>query len=341
MARLHDLTARLQRCAAAADLQEIDLDEVRELLGELSARSIERLISMKELLLDAGYCTVEGSSLRLTARGTRRIGEKILADVFRRVDRRAQGEHRDSRTGPGLDSQLGRKPYEFGDPFLLDTSTTLMNAVSRGERSPGLKLTPADFEVSQTEKASRAATVLLVDMSRSMHLRQCSVAARRVALALHALIRARFPRDHLYLVGFSDYGRVLAPHALFERPEALQPRGTNIQHGLAVARQVLSPHRGGTRQILLLSDGEPTSHAEGGDVVHAYPPSARTLDATLREVNACTREGIRINTYMLAFTPDLVDFVKRITEMNRGRALYATPDRLDEYVLADYARQRR
>jgi uncharacterized protein with von Willebrand factor type A (vWA) domain len=182
--------------------------------------------------------------------------------------------------------------------------------------------------------------VLLLDLSLSMPMRDNFLAAKKVAMALHALIASRFPRDYLGIVGFSEVARELTPHQL---PEVSWDfvYGTNMQHALLLARRMLGRHSG-TRQVLMITDGEPTSHVlEDGSVFFHYPPVAETVEATLAEVARCTREGIRINTFMLDATSYLRRFVERLTRMNRGRAFFTTPDTLGDYVLVDFIEQKR
>jgi uncharacterized protein with von Willebrand factor type A (vWA) domain len=233
------------------------------------------------------------------------------------------------------------KPYSFGDPFLLDLQATLMNAALRQGGGSPLHLAVQDFEVYRTEYLTRSSTVLLLDMSRSMPLRGCFIAARKVALALNSLIRTQFPRDHLYIVGFSDYARQVRPETLHQLTWGEYVYGTNIQHGLMVARRLLGRHKVANKQIILITDGEPTAHFEGDRVQFSYPPTPRTFQETLREVKRCTQEGIIINTFMLERSHYLADFVKQMTHVNRGRAFFVPPDRLGDYILVDYVASRR
>lgn len=199
---------------------------------------------------------------------------------------------------------------------------------------------PDDFEVYRSEQLTRTATVLLVDMSRSMLLRGCYLAAKRVAIALDTLIRTQYPRDHLSIVGFAYYARELRPEALATLSWHGYEYGTNLQHGLLLARRILARQRAANREIVVITDGEPTAHFEDGQVEFSYPPTRRTVQETLREVVRCTKDGITINTFMLERTPALTDFIGLVTELNRGRAFYAEPERLGEYVLVDFVRRR-
>jgi uncharacterized protein with von Willebrand factor type A (vWA) domain len=158
-----------------------------------------------------------------------------------------------------------------------------------------------------------------------------------VAVALDTLIRTQFPRDELHVIGFAYYAREIRPGSLAALSWHGYEYGTNLQHGLMLARRILARSHGGNREIVIITDGEPTAHFEDGQVEFSYPPTRRTITETLKEVGRCTREGITINTFMLERSRALAEFVERLTRLNRGRAFYATPERLGEYILVDYA----
>jgi uncharacterized protein with von Willebrand factor type A (vWA) domain len=346
---LDALEDQLAAVEEPGDLAGLDRDAARELLGPESARDLEALDELARQLEQAGYLTRRGERLELTPRGSRRIGQKVLDDLFARLSRDAFGGHRIDRAGRGGEREETTKPYEFGDPFHLDIRGTIDNALQRPENAPferlargepGVRLSPEDFEVFRTEQLTRTSTVLLVDMSRSMLLRGCFVAAKKVAVALDTLIRTQFPHDDLTVIGFAYYARELRPEALAELTWHGYEYGTNLQHGLMLARRILARQRGADRQIVVITDGEPTAHFENGQVEFSYPPTRRTIQETLREVQRCTRDGIVINTFMLERSRALAEFVALVTRMNRGRAFYATPERLGEYVLVDFVSRR-
>jgi uncharacterized protein with von Willebrand factor type A (vWA) domain len=345
--RLQSLDAledALGEIESPADIAGLDRDQVTELLGEESARDLAALDELARQLEEAGYLTRHGERLDLTPRGSRRIGQKVLDDLFARLSRDAFGGHRTDRAGRGGEREETTKPYEFGDPFHLDIRGTIENALRRPENAPGagvrtgrgVSLSAADFEVFRTEELTRTSTVLLVDMSRSMLLRGCFLAAKKVAVALDTLIRTQFPHDDLSIIGFAYYARELRSESLAELTWQGYEYGTNLQHGLMLARRILDRQRGANRQIVVITDGEPTAHFENGQVEFSYPPTRRTIQETLREVQRCTRDGITINTFMLERSRALAEFVALITRMNRGRAFYATPEHLGEYVLVDF-----
>jgi uncharacterized protein with von Willebrand factor type A (vWA) domain len=343
MRRMHDLDTlekNLESAQETGTLEHVDADTVQKTMGETAHRSVEQLKLLDEVLEKAGYVSQNGESLELTARGVRRIGQKALRDIFADLSRDAFGNHDTRSQGSGGEAVESSRPYEFGAPFLLDLHATLMNAVQRSGPDQPVRLAVQDFQVFHTEQLSQASTVLMLDMSRSMPLRGCFAAAKKVALALNSLIRLQFPRDHLYLVGFADYARELQPEALYRLSWGDYVYGTNIQHGLMLARQLLGRHKAGTRQVILITDGEPTAHFEGDRVHFAYPPTFRTFQETLREAKRCTQEGIVINTFMLERSHYLTDFVTQMTRINHGRAFFATPERLGDYILVDYVKNR-
>ncbi len=341
LSEMERLERQLRQAQAPGDLERIDPKQVERLLGEDAAREVQQLRDLAKTLEEAGYLDRQGDRLTLTARAIRKIGETALREVFASLRRDRFGRHALDRRGGGGDRTDDTKPYEFGDPFLLDLEETVMTALER--RGPGLpvRLEPGDFHVYRTEASTRAATVVMLDMSRSMLNSGCFLPAKKVALALSALIRAQFPRDRLHVVGFSLYAREFTVEELPGLAWSEWSIGTNIHHGLEVARTLLGRDRGANKQILMVTDGEPTAHMEGGEAQFAYPPTRRTLQATLEEVQRCTREGITINTFMLDESDMLVAFVEQMARINRGRAFFVTPERLGEFVLVDYVRGKR
>ncbi len=302
------LSDALSDVGSAADLAAIDRADVQDLLGDDGLRDLDALDDIARRLEAAGYLTRDGDRLELTPRGSRRIGQKVLDDLFSRLRRDAFGGHRLDRAGRGGERTEATKAYEFGDPFHLDLRGTMFNALGREENAPAiraaagqhrLQLRPSDFEVLQTEQLTRTSTVLLVDMSRSMLLRGCFLAAKKVAVALDTLIRTQYPSDQLTVIGFAYYAREIRPGALAELTWHGSEYGTNLQHGLLLARRILERTPAANKEIVVITDGEPTAHFEDGQVEFNYPPTRRTIQETLREVVRCTRSGITINTFML------------------------------------------
>jgi uncharacterized protein with von Willebrand factor type A (vWA) domain len=344
---LDRLEGQLDGAGGPGDLGSIDRADVHDLLGADAARDLDALEDLADRLERAGYLERDGDRLELTPRGHRRIGQKVLDELFARLDRDAFGAHRLANIGRNGERDETSKPIEFGDPFHLDLRGTLGNALRRDENAPSrrvpgvpLRLRPEDFEVFRTEHTTSASTVLLIDMSRSMLLRNCYLAAKKVAIALDTLIRTQYPRDNLAIVGFAYYARELRPEQLAALSWHTYEYGTNLQHGLLLARRILARQRSANKEIVVITDGEPTAHFENGQVEFSYPPTRRTIRETLREVVRCTKDGITINTFMLERSPALTDFIGYVTELNKGRAFYAEPERLGEYVLVDFVQRR-
>ena len=341
LAQMEQLEQQIRRAQGPKDLEKIDPAEVEKLLGPEAARDLERLREIARKLEEAGYLERRGDQLRLTARAIRKIGDKALQDIFAHLKRDRFGRHAVEHRGSGGDRTDDAKPYEFGDPFLLDLKETLMNAVERNGPGTPVRLSPGDFEVFRTELQTQAATVVMLDMSRSMLNNGLFLPAKKVALALHALLRSQFPRDTLHILGFSLYAREFTPEQLPGLSWSEWNIGTNMHHGFQLSRQLLGRHKGPNKQIIMVTDGEPTAHMEGGEAQFAYPPTRLTFQETLREAQRCTREGITINTFMLEQSRTLMAFVEQMARVNHGRAFFATPDRLGEYVLVDYVRNKR
>ncbi len=334
------LEEALRQAMRTGNLEDVDPDKLAELLGDEARRAWEELDRLRKLLQDAGYIT-GGDKIDLTARGVRRIGQKALKEVFTHLKKDRLGNHLVDTRGANGDVLGDTKPYEFGDPFQIDLQATVKNAVLRGGPQVPVTLGPQDFEVFRTEHMTRVATVVLLDQSRSMGLFNNFQAAKKVTLALMALIRTQYPRDTLHIVGFSDYAREIKEEDLAKSSWNAWVSGTNLHHALMLSRKLLAKEKGGSRQILLITDGEPTAHLEEGRSFFSYPPSYRTELETLKEVKQCTQEDIVINTFMLENSYQLVNFIDRLTKINRGRAFYSSASSLGEYVLVDYVSNRR
>ncbi len=338
---LDELERQVQDVAQTGNVDNLDPDKVGELLGEEAKRAAEALKRVTEMLEEAGYIKKKGSKLELTPKGIRKIGQKALREVFDELKRDRIGQHEIHLRGNSGEDTGETKLYEFGDPFDVDLRRSLTNAVARGGAQIPVKLSPEDFEIHRLEEVSQASTCLLLDQSRSMGMFGSFLAAKKVAMALYTLIHSQFPRDKLYFIGFSDYAMELKGEDLPEVNWNAWVSGTNMQHAFMLSRKLLSKQKIGTRQIIVITDGEPTAHIEGDRAYFAYPPSFRTLQETLKEVKRCTQEGIVINTFMLESSSYLLDFVDKMTRINKGRAFYTTPDKLGKFVLVDYLSNRR
>ncbi len=342
MSELGDLDQLEQLMRSAPNpgaLAEVDIERVRELLGDDAAASLDRMSEITRMLTDAGLIEQREGRVELTPKGMRRLGQNALSELFRQLDRDQLGRHELEQSGAGHERNHQTKPYEWGDPFNLHIGRTIRNAILRGETAP-VRLSPDDFEIEQTEHIVRSSTVLMLDLSLSMPMRDNFLPAKKVAMALHSLITMQYPRDYMGIVGFSEVARILTAEQL---PEVSWDfvYGTNMQHGFQLARQLLS-RQSGTKQIIMITDGEPTAHINAhGEPEFHYPPQRSTVDATLLEVARCTKDDIRINTFMLDPDRSLQHFIEQMTKLNGGRAFFTTPQTLGDYVLVDFIEQKR
>jgi uncharacterized protein with von Willebrand factor type A (vWA) domain len=342
MQQMDDLMGQLQDAERGGDIDDIDRDLLKELMGDDAADNLDDLKELLDALEKAGYIRpTDENRWELTPRGSRMIGQKALGEIYERLKRQNMGNHalpEEGRFGERLEQT---KPYEFGDPFHLHMPRTIRNAIHRDGPSTPVSLTPDDFEIYRSEMITSTATAMLVDLSWSMALRGSFQAAKKVALALHNLITSQYPKDSFYIIGFAAYAKELQAHDLPYLQWDEYVLGTNMQHALLLAEKKLSQHHGGTKQIIMISDGEPTSHLENGQAQFAYPPTPETFRATFRAVKTCTRKGIAINTFMLDSSYYLKAFMDEIAKINGGRVFYTSPEKLGEYILVDYVQHKR
>jgi len=339
--QMEGLEDQFQEARRLDDLEAIDSEKVKHLLGDEEYQSIEQLKELMKTLEEAGYIQKKGNRWELTARGIRKIGQKALQDIFNKLKRDSFGRHISPFRGVGGERTDESKTYQFGDPFLLDLEKTLMNALHRGGTGTPVGLAKDDFEVYRTEFTTQSSTVLLIDMSMSMIYNGCQPAAKKVAVALESLIRSQFPRDNLYIVGFSFIAREYKPDELVEMGRYDHSMGTNMAHGLMLARQLLARHHGVNKQIIMITDGGPTVWYEDDRWQFAYPPNPWAEQQALLEVQRCTRENITINTFMLEDDNWMVAFVNQLAKINNGRTFYADKNNLGEYLLVDYLNSKR
>ena len=341
MRQLDELINQVQAAERSGDLDRIDRELLKDLLDDDAAESLDDLKKLLEALEKAGYIRPAGDKWELTPRGSRMIGQKALGEIYARLRRQSLGNHAlpdEGRFGERLEQT---KQHEFGDPFHLHMARTIRNAIDRdGPRTP-VRLMHQDFEIYRSELITATATAMLVDLSWSMALRGSFQAAKKVALALHNLITSRFPKDSFYIIGFAAYAKQLKAHDLPFLQWDEYVLGTNMQHALLLAERLLAKHNAGSKQIIMISDGEPTAHLENGRARFAYPPTAATYRATLRAVKKCTQKSIAINTFMLDADYELKAFMDAIARINGGRVFYTSPEKLGEYILVDYVQGKR
>ncbi len=339
--KMDRLEGQLRESQYQRSLDKVDEKLLRELVGDEAAADLERMRSVTKVLEEAGYIRQKDGEYELTPRGIRKIGQKALQNIFEKLRRDNGAGHRLDITGSGGERMPETKPYEFGDDLNLDINRTIMNAISRDPQALPVREGPVglkveDFEVYRSEATTRSATVLMLDLSLSMPMRGNFEAAKRVAVALDNLIRSQYPRDSLFVVGFSSYARQIKKEDLTGmRWDEFDPY-TNLQHGLYLARKLLAKEICTNKQIILVSDGEPTAHFEGKYLYFRFPPSLRTLQLTMNEVRRCTQKSITINTFMLEGGRSFSSFVNRMARINKGRVFYTSANNLGQYLLQDF-----
>jgi uncharacterized protein with von Willebrand factor type A (vWA) domain len=337
--RLEELEQALGQDYPGASLEDIDADRLRETLGEDAVRDLARLRAIEKMLEDAGVIARSEGRLELTPRGVRKLGQRALTRVFERLQIAQPGSHEVSDAG-GADELTGStRPWQFGDSFRLDLGRTVHNAVVRSGPGKEVRLHPDDFEIAEAEHRTRTATVLLLDMSRSMPLRGHWLPAKRMALALHTLISTTYPEDHLEIIGFSDYARSMTPRDLAE-VDWEPVYGTNMEHAFNLAGRALAKHRDASKQVLLVTDGEPTAHLEGEHVFFNWPPVRETLEKTYREAMRLSKSGVTMNIFMLEQSPGLAGFIERLARIVGGRVFTTSGEEIGDLIVSDYVRMR-
>jgi len=307
----------------------------------------------------------------VTEKGLDFLGYKTLRSLLGSLGKSSMGRHDTSHLATGIEAEAASKPYEFGDTINLDVNTTLLSAIQREGLSVPINLEYKDLHVHQCDYQSSCATVVMLDCSHSMILygEDRFTPAKKVALALAHLIRTQYPGDSLKIVLFHDSAEEL-PMAKLATTQ-VGPYHTNTAEGLRLARRILQAQRKDMKQIVMVTDGKPTACFIEGDTGaptslsagrrHSagfnWQPSEKSnqrrlyknsmggdpwvMEATFREVQACRKSGIMINTFMLASDYYLVEFVKQMSAMTNGKAYFANPNNLSQFVLIDFLRRRK
>jgi uncharacterized protein with von Willebrand factor type A (vWA) domain len=337
---------RLEGQLSGNELDQVDRGLLERLLGSDAQQAFDGVARLESLLEESGYVTAEGDRYELTPRAVRKIGQLALRDIYKKLARDGMGQHAIKPNGFQERNSEETKRYSYGDPLNLNMVETLKNALRRGPGVP-LELRPEDFAVYQSDYATRASTVLLLDMSWSMSWDGRFAAAKKVAMAMGTLIRALYPRDYFAIVGFFTRAVEIKPNDL---PEATWNMGdpfTNLQDGLHLAAELLQRRPSRNQQVIVITDGQPTAYYSQGRLYCEWPLSfggisQKAAQETLREAGRVTRKGITINTFMLDDSPVLRNFIEEMTRINKGRAFYTRPEQLGEYLLVDYiARKKR
>jgi uncharacterized protein with von Willebrand factor type A (vWA) domain len=347
LADLEALSSQLSQGYAGASLADIDEELLERALGRPAVDDLAALRQLERELERQGFLNRSDGKLELSPKAVRRLGATALRRVFAKLDAAGRGEHDVADAGAAGELTGSSREWHFGDEQPLDVVRTVKNAVlrtahePRGDGDRHVRIAVDDFEVVETERRTGAAVALLVDLSYSMALRGTWGAAKSTAMALHSLVTTRFPQDAIQIIGFSSTAQVLRPETLAELSvDTLQ--GTNLQHGLMLARRFLAHHRDAEPVVLVVTDGEPTAHLEDdGTPFFCWPPMPETIARTVAEIERVARTGATVNVFALDPDPGLIHFVHDLTQRAGGLVFEPDADRLGEYVVADYLRARR
>jgi uncharacterized protein with von Willebrand factor type A (vWA) domain len=347
LADLEALSNQLSQGYAGASLADVDEELLERALGRPAVDDLAALRQLERELERQGYLNRSDGRLELSPKAVRRLGATALRRVFAKLQATGRGEHDVADAGAAGELTGSSREWQFGDEQPLDVVRTVKNAVlrtagvPRAEGDRRVRIAVEDFEVVETERRTGAAVALLVDLSYSMALRGTWGAAKSTAMALHSLVTTRFPQDAIQIIGFSSTAQVLRPETLAELSvDTLQ--GTNLQHGLMLARRFLAHHQDAEPVVLVVTDGEPTAHLEDdGTPFFCWPPMPETIARTVAEVERVARTGATVNVFALDPDPGLVHFVHDLTRRAGGRVFEPDADHLGEYVVADYLRTRR
>jgi Ca-activated chloride channel family protein len=355
---LEDLKKAIQRALEQGQLfDDQSLQEMMERLQSMTAEQMDSLLDkLVQKMVDEGQIAIEEPSsqnasapgmgdgkdsqvkFEVTDKSLDFLGFKTLKDLLGSLGKSSFGRHDTRDLATGIETSGSSKPYEFGDMLNLDVSETLFSAIRREGAKVPIDMEYGDLQVHQCEYQSSCATVLMLDCSHSMILygEDRFTPAKKVAMALAHLIRTQYPGDSLRCVLFHDSAEELAISQLAR--VQVGPYYTNTRDGLILAQRLLSRERKDMRQIVMITDGKPSclTLEDGRMYKNAFGLDPLVISRTLEEVNRCKKQGILINTFMLASDYGLVNFVQKVTEMCRGKAYFTTPYTLGQYLLMDY-----
>ncbi len=339
---LDDLLDQLGQNHPGATLDDIDVETVERTLGSSAAQDVRALQQLERELERQGWLVRGSEGLQLSPKALRRLGQTALRKVFEHLKDGSRGEHDIQDAGASGEATGASRAWQFGDEQPLDVVRTVSNAVRRTASTGGrgVRLAVEDFEIVETERRASASVALCVDLSYSMFADGRWGPMKQTALALAQLVATRFPQDALQIIGFNRLASALSVEQLAGiEPDLVQ--GTNLQHALHLAGRHLRRHPDGEPVVLVVTDGEPTAHLEGGYPFFSWPPTRETVEATVKEVDALTRYGAAINVFMLGEDAGLRRFVDAVARRNGGRVFTPDIERLGQYVVDDYLRARR
>jgi len=338
---VENLEKDLKRVYWGFDLESINEAQIEEILGDDRLRQWHEIKALASHLVREGVARPGPAGLRLTSRGLQKIAWHILKEIFRPRKTDPAATRRQPQHSSEPPAAHETRPYRFGDTLHLDLSRSVLNAVRRAGMQLPVRIAEQDFMVYDREPFSRSATVLLLDVSKSMRFEDRYIAAKKVALALYELSRRRYPQDRVAVVAFSmEARRVRKEEIPFLAWDEMNPY-TNMEAALEAARKTLALHRGFRRQIFLITDGEPTAHREQGTVFFQFPPHQKTLQRTLRAIANLSRQKIALSVFLLSREKSSIRFVDEMAKRSRGRVFHLSPQDLGQCVLMDYMDKKR
>jgi uncharacterized protein with von Willebrand factor type A (vWA) domain len=341
LAELDDLAEQLSQSYGGARMDDVDLDKLARQVGDQAAIDAKTLNELERALNETGYLK-RGSDgqLKLSPKAMRQLGKALLKDVANRMSGR-QGQRDMRHAGAAGELSGASREWTFGDTEPWNVTRTITNAVVRTvsegkDARSGVRLDVRDIEVNETEARTQAAVALLVDTSFSMAMANRWVPMKRTALALHQLISSRFRGDHLQLIGFGRSARVMEIEELTGL-DAMWDKGTNLHHALLLANRHFRKHPHAQPVLLIVTDGEPTSHLEpDGEVWFSYPPHPLTVAWSVRELDNAARLGAQTTIFRLGDDPGLARFLEQLADRVDGRVVSPELDDLGAAVVGSY-----
>lgn len=341
--KIEELEEKLKEGA----IRDIQPEMIREVLGEEAEADFSSLQKIMEMINESGYFVVHGNVIQMTPRAVRKIGNKILQDLFCDIRSKIAGMHKTKRSGNYEIDYEDRKKWEFGDNTNINIFSTLKNAIISGrynENTGEVKISPEDFEIYRSRFFARTSTALLIDTSWSMSWGNKFECAKKVAIALHSLINSFFPNDTLHIIAFFTVAMEIKPHELLSVELNMNDPFTNLQDAIKLSRKLLKKSSSEEKQIIVITDGQPTAYCVGNRVFVEWPVmgcSPNAMRETLKEVQEATKENIRINIFMIEENPQVEKFVEEIVRINKGRAFFTTPETLGKFLILDFVSRKR
>jgi uncharacterized protein with von Willebrand factor type A (vWA) domain len=316
--------------------EHIDDSLLEQAMGSDALQKWQAIKNLPETLLERGLISKSSSQFNFTPAGL----QKTAWNMLRETVKPARNEKLLRRLSAGLNTEpyliAGTRPYQFGDQLQLDTGASLMNTLKRTGGSLPLRPAEEDLEVYEKEPILRTATAILIDLSKSMKYQDRYRAAKKVAMALIGLIRARYVQDRIIVVGFSTSARLIPEHEIPFLPFDDMNPATNFEEAFAIGQHALGRMKGYRRQMFLITDGEPTAHREAGQLFFQFPPAPETLRRTMAALDALTRQKISLSVFLLSQEEERVGFMHEMARRASGRIFHLHPADLGRCMLMDY-----